>query len=51
MLGSTLLFALWSIGFHLSAASRLHDCPVADVSAVAHDGNPVGKEVIYNNGM
>ncbi|KAI3325758.1 dienelactone hydrolase [Xylariaceae sp. AK1471] len=49
MLGSTLLLALWSIGFHVSTASKLHDCPVADVSIIAHDGDSVGKEVVHNN--
>ncbi|KAI0538550.1 Alpha/Beta hydrolase protein [Xylaria digitata] len=49
MLGSKLLPALWSIGFSLSAATSQQDCPIADVSAIAHTGNSVGQEVVHNN--
>ncbi|GAP85138.2 putative dienelactone hydrolase [Rosellinia necatrix] len=46
MLGSKLIPALWSIGITLSAATN---CPVADVSVIAHSGDSVGKEVIHND--
>ncbi|GAW13545.1 hypothetical protein ANO14919_029320 [Xylariales sp. No.14919] len=49
MLGYQLLPALWSIGFSLSAAASQQDCPVADVSAIAHTGDSVGEEVVHNN--
>lgn len=50
MLGYKLLPALLSIGLCLSAATSKHDCPVTDVSIIAHDGVSVGKEVVHNNG-
>lgn len=49
MLGSKLFPALWSIAFSLSAATSQQDCPVADVSIIAHTGDPVGKEIVHNN--
>ncbi|KAI1108735.1 dienelactone hydrolase [Nemania sp. NC0429] len=49
MLGYKLLPALLSIGLCLSAATTNRDCPVTDVSVIAHDGVSVGKEVVHNN--
>ncbi|TGJ84595.1 hypothetical protein E0Z10_g4155 [Xylaria hypoxylon] len=49
MLGYKLLPALCSIGFALSAATSRHDCPVADVSVIAHTGESVGTEVVHND--
>ncbi|KAI0438275.1 dienelactone hydrolase [Xylaria telfairii] len=49
MLGYKFLPALWSLGFYLSTATSQTDCPVADVSVIAHDGESIGEEVIHNN--
>ncbi|KAI1817658.1 dienelactone hydrolase [Poronia punctata] len=50
MLGSTFLPALLSVAlFVSSAAARRGDCPVADPSVIAHEGESVGKEEKYNN--
>ncbi|KAI0390490.1 dienelactone hydrolase [Xylariaceae sp. FL0594] len=49
MLVPTLLPALWSIGLFASAVLCRHNCPVADVSIIAHDGASVGVEVKYKN--
>jgi len=51
MLGSTLFPALWSIGLLASTVFGRHDCSVADVSIIAHDGESVGTEEKYKNGM
>ncbi|KAI1429035.1 dienelactone hydrolase [Xylaria sp. FL1777] len=49
MLGFKLLPALWSAGFSLCSATSQQDCPVADVSIIAHTGDSVGTEVVHNN--
>ncbi|CAJ2509482.1 Uu.00g145080.m01.CDS01 [Anthostomella pinea] len=46
MLGYTTLIALWSTGFLV--ASSAAECSVADVSVIAHTGDPVGREEVYN---
>lgn len=50
MLGSKFFPALWSLGFYLSAATSQSECPVADVSVIAHDGESIGEEVVHNDG-
>ncbi|KAI1347073.1 dienelactone hydrolase [Xylaria sp. FL0043] len=49
MLGSKFLPAFWSIGLCLTAAKGQQDCPVADLSIIAHTGESVGEEVVHNN--
>ncbi|KAI0402304.1 dienelactone hydrolase [Xylaria palmicola] len=49
MLVSKLVPALWSLGFYFTAVASKHDCPITDLSIIAHDGEPVGKEVVHNN--
>lgn len=50
MLNSKFLPALLSIGLSLCATASAADCPVADVSIIAHTGESVGTEVVHNNG-
>ncbi|GKT63085.1 dienelactone hydrolase family protein [Colletotrichum tofieldiae] len=45
MLSQTIVTAL--LGF-ASLAAAAKKCPVADVSAIAHTGTPVGEEISYN---
>lgn len=42
------LLALWGVGSIVAAKTYPSSCPVADVSAIAHDGTPVGKEEVYD---
>ncbi|KAI1634276.1 dienelactone hydrolase [Biscogniauxia mediterranea] len=48
MLKSSSLFALWSFGTLIKGSSCRTGCPVADVSIIAHEGDPVGREEVYN---
>nr|XP_036583963.1 dienelactone hydrolase family protein [Colletotrichum truncatum]KAF6793222.1 dienelactone hydrolase family protein [Colletotrichum truncatum] len=45
MLSKTIFTALLGLA---SLATATKNCPIADVSAIAHTGTPVGKEVTYN---
>ncbi|KAI0965593.1 dienelactone hydrolase [Xylaria arbuscula] len=49
MLGSKFLLFIWSVAFSYCVATSQQDCPVADVSIIAHTGDSVGTEVVYNN--
>ncbi|KAI0205953.1 dienelactone hydrolase [Astrocystis sublimbata] len=50
MLGHKLLPALWSLSVSVSAAISRQDCPITDLSIIAHEGEPVGTEVVHDNG-
>ncbi|KAI1744839.1 dienelactone hydrolase [Xylaria scruposa] len=41
--------ALWSLGFYLALVTAQQDCPVTDLSIIAHDGESVGQELVHNN--
>jgi hypothetical protein len=41
--------AVLSLGAYAVSATCAR-CPVADVSAIAHTGQPVGQEIKHNNG-
>jgi hypothetical protein len=43
------LCAVLSLGAYAVSATCAR-CPVADVSVIAHTGEPVGKEIQHNNG-
>ncbi|KAI1358176.1 dienelactone hydrolase [Xylaria arbuscula] len=49
MLTAKFFPALLSVGLSLCATASAADCPVADVSIIAHTGDSVGTEVVYNN--
>lgn len=36
--------------FGLSSLAAAADCPVADVSIIAHSGTPVGREEVHEGG-
>ncbi|KAI1378075.1 alpha/beta-hydrolase [Hypoxylon crocopeplum] len=44
----TSLLALWSFGSLVGATSTAEDCPATGVSIIAHSGEPVGQEQVYN---
>ncbi|KAI1759204.1 alpha/beta-hydrolase [Hypoxylon sp. FL1150] len=48
MLRFTSLLALWGAGSLVSAQTNQEDCPVTGVSIIAHSGDPVGKEQVYD---
>ncbi|KAI1099055.1 alpha/beta-hydrolase [Jackrogersella minutella] len=49
MLKFTSLLALWSIGSLAGAASAQEDCPATGEPIIAHSGDTVGKEQLYND--
>ncbi|KAI1505067.1 dienelactone hydrolase [Biscogniauxia marginata] len=48
MLKHSSLLALWSIGSLATGISCRTKCPVADVSIIAHSGDPVGREEVHD---
>ncbi|KAI4859812.1 alpha/beta-hydrolase [Hypoxylon rubiginosum] len=48
MLRFASLLALWGAGSLVSAQTSQEDCPVTGVSIIAHSGEPVGKEQVYD---
>ncbi|KAI1385910.1 alpha/beta-hydrolase [Hypoxylon trugodes] len=48
MLRFASLLALWGAGSFVSAVSSQDDCPATGASIIAHSGDPVGKEQVYN---
>lgn len=50
MLRFTSLLALLSISA-LAGATAPEDCPATGVSIIAHSGDPVGKEQVYEGSM
>ncbi|KAI5859803.1 alpha/beta-hydrolase [Durotheca rogersii] len=48
MLNLSSLLALWSLGSWAATAPGQEDCPVTGVPVIAHTGEPVGKEQVYN---
>ncbi|KAL7619454.1 hypothetical protein AAE478_009993 [Parahypoxylon ruwenzoriense] len=49
MLRFASFLALWSTGSLVIATSAQEDCPVTGVPIIAHTGDPVGKEQVYND--
>ncbi|KAI0838444.1 alpha/beta-hydrolase [Hypoxylon sp. FL0890] len=49
MLRFTPLLALWVGGSLGGATSSQEDCPATGASIIAHSGDPVGKEQVYND--
>ncbi|KAI1088575.1 alpha/beta-hydrolase [Rostrohypoxylon terebratum] len=49
MLGVNSLLALWSIAALTGGALGQTDCPATGTSIIAHSGDPVGKEQLYND--
>ncbi|KAI1413288.1 alpha/beta-hydrolase [Hypoxylon sp. FL1857] len=49
MLRFTSLFALWVGSSLVDVVSSQEDCPATGASIIAHSGDPVGKEQVYND--
>ncbi|KAI1453743.1 alpha/beta-hydrolase [Annulohypoxylon moriforme] len=49
MVKVTSLLALWSVGSWAGVVLGQTDCPATGASIIAHSGDPVGKEQVYND--